>query len=65
VVTADLAQLAADYERQVSEVVAADEDVSAYVARLEENADNEGLELTSGEDLAAELQRFLREQGDS
>ena len=64
VVTADLAQLAADYERQVSEVVAADEDVSAYVARLEENADSEGLELTSGEDLAAELQRFLREQGD-
>jgi proteasome assembly chaperone (PAC2) family protein len=65
VVTADLAQLAADYERQVSEVVAADEDVSAYVARLEENADSEGLEMTSGEDLAAELQRFLREQGDS
>ena len=64
VVTADLAQLAADYERQVSEVVAADEDVSAYVARLEENADSEGLELTSGEDLAAELQRFLREQGE-
>ena len=64
VVTADLAQLAADYERQVSEVVAADEDVSAYVARLEENTDSEGLELTSGEDLAAELQRFLREQGD-
>jgi proteasome assembly chaperone (PAC2) family protein len=64
VVTADLAQLAADYERQVSEVVAADEDVSAYVARLEENADNEGLEMTSGEDLAAELQRFLRERGD-
>jgi len=64
VVTADLAQLAADYERQVSEVVAADEDVSAYVARLEENADSEGLEMTSGEDLAAELQRFLREQGD-
>src|SRR5437764_6358288 len=57
VITADLAQLAADYERQVSEVVAADEDVSAYVARLEENTDSEGLELTSGEDLAAELQR--------
>ncbi len=65
VVTADLAQLAVDYERQVSEVVAGDEDVSAYVARLEENADSEGLELTSGEDLAAELQEFLREQGDS
>ena len=64
VVTADLAQLAADYERQVSEVVAADEDVSAYVSRLEESSDSEGLELTSGEELAAELQRFLREQGE-
>lgn len=62
VVTADLSQLAVDYERQVSEVVAGDEDVAAYVSRLEENADSEGLELTSGEELAAEFQRFLREQ---
>jgi proteasome assembly chaperone (PAC2) family protein len=64
VVTADLAQLAADYERQVSEVVEADEDVAAYVSRLEESEDDEGLELASGEELAAELQQFLREQGD-
>jgi proteasome assembly chaperone (PAC2) family protein len=64
VVTADLTQLAADYEQQVSEVVAADEDVAAYVSRLEETTDSEGLELTSGEELAAEVQRFLREQGD-
>jgi proteasome assembly chaperone (PAC2) family protein len=63
VVTADLAQLAADYEQEVSEVVASDEDVSAYVARLEENTDSEGLELASGEELAAELQQFLRDQG--
>ncbi len=63
VVTADLSQLAVDYERQVSEVVQSDEDVAAYVSRLEETADAEGLELTSGEELAAEVQRFLREQG--
>ncbi|HEX6597097.1 MAG TPA: PAC2 family protein [Acidimicrobiales bacterium] len=62
VVTADLAQLAVDYERQVSEVVAGDEDVAAYVSRLEETTDSEGLELTSGEELAAEFQKFLREQ---
>ncbi len=62
VVTADLAQLAVDYERQVSEVVAGDEDVAAYVSRLEETTDTEGLELTSGEELAAEFQKFLREQ---
>jgi proteasome assembly chaperone (PAC2) family protein len=64
VITADLTQQATDYERQVSEVVAADEDVAAYVSRLEESDDSEGLELTSGEELADELQRFLREQGD-
>lgn len=62
VVTSDLSQQAQDYERQVSEVVESDEDVSAYVTRLEEDADAEGLELTSGEELAAELQRYLRDQ---
>ena len=62
VVTADLAQLAADYEGQVSEVVAANSEVAAYVARLEEEADSAGLEYASGEELAAEFQRFLREQ---
>lgn len=66
VVTADLAQQAIDYERQVSEIVAADDDVIAYVQRLEEEAqsDEQGLQLTSGEDLAAELQRYLRDQGE-
>ena len=62
VVASDLAQLAADYENQVSEVVAANSEVAAYVARLEEDADSEGLEYASGEELAAEFQRFLREQ---
>jgi predicted ATP-grasp superfamily ATP-dependent carboligase len=68
VVTADLAQLAVDYERQVSEVVEADEDVAAYVRRLEASADEEPqpnpLRLSSGESLAAEVERFLREQGE-
>jgi len=65
VVTADLEQKAVDYERQVTEVVATDEDVSAYVRRLEESADadtGEPMELQSGDVLAAELERFLREQ---
>jgi len=62
VVSADLAQLAVDYERQVSEVVAGDEDVAAYVSRLEETADSDSLELATGEELAADFQRFLREQ---
>ncbi len=64
--TADLQVMAADYERQVSEVVDSDDDVSAYVRRLEDHADDpdEGgsLELMSGDALADELERFLREQ---
>lgn len=42
VITADLAQLAADYETQVSAVVQADDEVSAYVRSLEESADEDG-----------------------
>ena len=66
-ITADLEQRAVDYENQVSEVVATDDDVAAYVRRLEEAvdtpADEEPLEPQSGEVLAAEFERFLREQG--
>jgi proteasome assembly chaperone (PAC2) family protein len=61
----DLAIAAADYERQVSEVVASDDDVVAYVHRLEsstEDDDEPGLEAVSGDALVAELERYLREQ---
>jgi predicted ATP-grasp superfamily ATP-dependent carboligase len=63
----DLAIAAADYERQVSEVVASDDDVVAYVHRLESSADDDdeteaGLEIVSGDALVAELERYLREQ---
>lgn len=63
--TADLQVQAADYERQVSEVVDSDDDVAAYVRRLEDHddPDEDGrLELMSGDALADELERFLREQ---
>ncbi|HTJ75759.1 MAG TPA: PAC2 family protein [Acidimicrobiales bacterium] len=65
VITADLQVLAADYERQVSEVVAADEDVSAYVHRLESSADEDDvadMETVTGDALADELERYLRDQ---
>lgn len=66
VVTSDLAQLAADYEVEVNEVVDTDEDVAEYVRRLEERVDesdpdDDPLELVSGENLAAEVERYLRE----
>lgn len=76
--TVDLVELqisAAAYERQINDLVASDEDASAYVTRLEEQdaeehsvgADNspgdEGPKLSpaSGERLAAEVERYLRE----
>ena len=50
--------------QQVSEAVAADEETAAYVDELEsriDEADDEG-DLPSGDALAAELTRFLRER---
>ena len=63
--TEDLQIAAADYERQVSEVVAADDDIAAYVSRLESSADEDDvadMETVSGDALVAELERYLREQ---
>jgi hypothetical protein len=63
--TEDLEIAVADYERQVDEVVAADDDVTAYVHRLESSADDDDvaeMETVSGDALAAELERYLREQ---
>lgn len=68
--TSDLERATLAYERQVSEAVAADEDVVHYVRELERRADEGDAEdqlpeIPSGEALAAELERFLRDQGDS
>ncbi len=60
----DLAEAEAAWEDRVNELVASDPDVSAYVRQLEERDDDqidEG-DLPSGETLAAELERFLRDQ---
>lgn len=68
VMTSDLEVAALDYERQVSEVVAADDDVSAYVRRLEASADEDDvadMQAVSGEALADELERYLRDQDDT
>jgi predicted ATP-grasp superfamily ATP-dependent carboligase len=60
----ELEQAAGSYEEQVSEAVASDEETAAYVEELERRADQ--LETTpdlpSGDALAAELTRFLRER---
>jgi proteasome assembly chaperone (PAC2) family protein len=60
----ELEEAARSYEEQVSEAVASDEETAAYVDELERRADQleEATELPSGEALAAELTRFLRER---
>src|SRR5919198_1433099 len=62
--TAELDEAAERYSEQVSEAVASDEETAAYVAELEERAEMLGdeQELPSGESLAAELTRFLRDR---
>ena len=68
----ELRAAALDYEREVSERIADDEDAAAYVAQLEDADDTdwddaasahpaEGLRIASAEDLAAEAERFLRD----
>src|SRR5437588_7078244 len=59
---------AADYDRQVNLAVQSDPDVQAFVERLEqassESEDGQPSEpLPSGEAIARELQRFLRQRG--
>src|SRR5918912_2322038 len=61
--TDELADAAERYSEQVSEAVASDEETAAYVAELEQRADViEDETLPSGDSLAAELTRFLRER---
>jgi proteasome assembly chaperone (PAC2) family protein len=61
---AELEEAAQSYEEQVSEAVASDEETAAYVDELERRADTleETTDLPSGDALAAELTRFLRER---
>jgi proteasome assembly chaperone (PAC2) family protein len=68
--TTELEREVPDYVRQVDEAVAADEDVSAYVRTLESRSEEspplrELADYVSGDELAAQLEQFLREQDDS
>jgi len=61
--TGELDEAADAYVRQVSEAIAADEETASYVEDLERRADEiDESEIPSGESLAAELSRFLRER---
>jgi predicted ATP-grasp superfamily ATP-dependent carboligase len=62
----ELETASGDYERQVNAAVQSDPDVQAFVERLEQAAIDEETEVTelpSGESIARDLQRFLRQRG--
>jgi len=67
----DLESAASDFDQRVAKVLASDAKVAEYVPRLEERDEDDDEEeeypgntdaLPSGEDLARELEEFLREQ---
>jgi proteasome assembly chaperone (PAC2) family protein len=67
--TTELEQATVAYERQVDDMLAGEDDVADYVRRLEEEGlEDEGdgeaatFDLPSTEELASEVERFLREQ---
>jgi predicted ATP-grasp superfamily ATP-dependent carboligase len=63
----ELESAAADYERQVGLAVQSDPDIQAFVERLEQAAQSEAQsvpeDVPSGDMLAREFQRFLRQRG--
>ncbi len=66
--TTQLERTSEDYQQQVSAAVAQDSDLTSYVRTLEERYDSQAesgiRHLPSGDELASELERFLREKGD-
>jgi proteasome assembly chaperone (PAC2) family protein len=61
--TTDLEIASASYERQVSELVDADEETSTYVSSLEERHDTDPAVFPTAESIADEVERFLRGEG--
>ena len=59
----DLQAAASEYALRVATAIADDPDISGYVEQLEEQADNQE-EAPSGEDLAKDFERYLREQSE-
>jgi proteasome assembly chaperone (PAC2) family protein len=64
--TSDLEHTAETYQEQVSAAVSQDSDLTSYVQMLEERFDSQAnqsaRDLPTGDDLAQELEGFLREQ---
>ncbi len=61
----ELPQLARKWEESVTEMVKEDSDIEEYIKTLEESKDAGEISEDSGEELAREVERFLRRQNNS
>jgi predicted ATP-grasp superfamily ATP-dependent carboligase len=61
--SSDLERAASEYQLRVAEAIADDPEVVAYVEQLEAQADEE--DAPSGDELARQFERYLREQGEN
>ena len=64
--TSELDEAAVEYERRLDEAVASEPEVRALVERLEQQIDEDDItfrNLPSGDSIAREFERFLRERG--
>jgi predicted ATP-grasp superfamily ATP-dependent carboligase len=61
----DLNDAAKAWEIAVTQLAEEDGEISEYVKQLEADSDDADFEETTGEDIAKELERFLRRQGDT
>jgi predicted ATP-grasp superfamily ATP-dependent carboligase len=61
----DLPDLSKQWEESVNQLVKEDSDIEEYIKTLEESKDANELGEESGEELAREVERFLRRQNNS
>jgi len=60
--SSELERAASEYALRVASAISDDPDIAGYVQQLEEAAD--AADPPSGDELAADFERYLREQGD-
>lgn len=65
VTTTELEAGAERFLAEVADAIEGDDETSAYVRELEQREGEDDTEIPSGDDIAEQLQRFLREQGDA
>lgn len=61
----DLTEAAKAWEIAVSQLAEEDAEIGEYVKQLEADKDDTDFEETTGDEIAKELERFLRRQDDS